>query len=79
MVARSLIWPHHSRNPSRGSTITAKRRLKLFTEAFDTLPKGIPVNVLLYPMEGDPRAASSYWQLAMATRGSMLSLSEDWP
>ena len=50
-----------------------------FDQAFDGLPRGIPVNVLLYPMEGDPMASSSFWQLAMATQGSFLSLSEDWP
>jgi hypothetical protein len=71
--------PTLGRSPPRGATVTAKRRLKLFDEAFDALPRGIPVNTLLFPMEGDPRAASSYWQLAMATRGSFLSLSEDWP
>ncbi len=71
--------PTLGRSRSKGATVTAKRRLKLFGEAFDILPRGIPINVLLYPMEGDPRAASSYWQLAMATRGSLLSVSEDWP
>jgi hypothetical protein len=71
--------PTLGRAPAKGPTITEKRRLRLFNEAFDLVPRGIPVNVLLFPMEGDPRAASSYWQLAMATEGSLLSLSEDWP
>jgi hypothetical protein len=71
--------PTLGRAPPRGATISAKRRLKLFEEAFDTVPRGVPVNTLLFPMEGDPRAAGAYWQLAMATRGSFLSLSEDWP
>ena len=53
--------------------------LKLFDQAYKEVPKGTPFNVLLYPMEGDPKAASSFWQLAMATRGSFMSLSEDWP
>jgi len=71
--------PTLGRSPGRGTTVSAKRRLKLFDNAFDTLPRGIPVNTLLFPMEGDPRAASSFWQLAMVTEGSFLSLSEDWP
>ena len=71
--------PTLGRSPPKGSTVNPKRRLKLFDEAYDNLPKGIPVNILLFPMEGDPMAASSYWQLAMATAGSFLSLSEDWP
>ena len=71
--------PTLGRAPSRGGTITARQRLKLFDQAYEQMPRGIPVNILLFPMEGDPRAASSFWQLAMATRGSFLSLSEDWP
>ncbi len=65
--------------PPRGGTISARQRLKLFDQAYDVVPKGIPINILLYPIEGDPRAASSFWQLSMATRGSFMSLSEDWP
>jgi hypothetical protein len=30
-------------------------------------------------MEGDPMAASEYWQLARASNGSFLSPSIDWP
>jgi hypothetical protein len=71
--------PTLGRSASEGATVTPKRRLKLFDEAYDALPRGVPVNVLLFPMEGDPMAPSSYWQLAMATQGSFLSLSEDWP
>ena len=71
--------PTQGQSPARGGTISAKQRLKLFNKAFEELSRGIPVNVLLYPMEGDPMAASAFWQLAMATRGSFMSLSEDWP
>ena len=71
--------PTIGQSASRKGTITARQRLKLFDQAYEGVPKGIPVNILLYPMEGDPRAASAFWQLAMATRGSFLSLSEDWP
>ena len=31
-------------------------------------PGGVPVNTLLFPMEGDPMAAPAFWKLAMATR-----------
>jgi hypothetical protein len=43
------------------------------------LVKGVPINVILLPMEGDPMAAAAYWRLAQITRGSFLSPSEDWP
>ena len=42
-------------------------------------PEHVPVNILLYPMEGDPMAAPAYWKLAIATRGSFLTPSKDWP
>jgi hypothetical protein len=51
----------------------------LFNRALEQLPSGIPVNVVLFPMEGDPLAASAFWKLAMASRGSFMSLAEDWP
>jgi hypothetical protein len=60
-------------------TVSPKQRARLFARAIKGLPRSIPINVVLFPMEGDPLAASSYWQLAMAHRGSFMSLSEDWP
>jgi len=63
----------------RGGTVSGKQRVKLFNQAVKTLPDGIPVNVILMPLEGDPMAASSFWKLAVATGGSFLSPSRDWP
>jgi hypothetical protein len=37
------------------------------------------VNTLLFYMEGDPMAAYHYWQLAVTTNGSFLTVTEDWP
>lgn len=71
--------PTQGRTLATSGTINARQRMKLFDKAFEILPRGIPVNVLLFPIEGDPQAASAFWQLAMATRGSFMSLSEDWP
>ncbi|MEM1182435.1 MAG: VWA domain-containing protein [Acidobacteriota bacterium] len=63
----------------RRSTISGRDRLKLFNRAVQKLPSGLPVNVVLMPMEGDPDAPAAYWRLALATRGSFLSPPEDWP
>jgi len=71
--------PTIGKTPPRGATVSAKQRAKLFSRAVENLGRGIPVNVILFPMEGDPLAASSYWRLAIATRGSFMSPSEDWP
>ena len=40
---------------------------------------GVPINILLYPMEGDYYAAIAYWLLAYQTGGSFMSISKDWP
>jgi hypothetical protein len=70
--------------PTMGSSkpwrkrVTSKKRLSLFNEAIRKLPRA-PVNIILYPMEGDPLAADAYWRLAKDTRGSFFSPSKDWP
>jgi hypothetical protein len=71
--------PTVGRQASRSATVSAKQRVRLFNRALEQLPSGIPVNVVLFPMEGDPLAASAFWKLAMASRGSFMSLAEDWP
>jgi len=71
--------PTWGSSPPRRGKVTAKQRLRLFDQALAPLPRGVPVNVILFPMEGDPMAASAYWKLAIATRGSFLSPSRDWP
>ena len=64
---------------SSKSVIGAGERANLFTAATQLVPSGIPINVMLYPMEGDPAAVTSFWSLALKTRGSMISVSHDWP
>jgi len=71
--------PTQGRNPPGGRTVSGRERLKLFARAVEVLPRRLPVNVLLFPMEGDPAAAASYWKLALDSRGSLLSPSRDWP
>jgi hypothetical protein len=65
--------------PPQKRTVSGKERVKLFDRAVQALPPGVPVNTLLFPMEGDPVAAPAYWKLAMATEGSFLAPSRDWP
>lgn len=63
----------------RGGTVSGREREKIFNSAVKKLPNGIPVNVILSPLEGDPVAASAYWRLAVATKGAFLAPSRDWP
>lgn len=71
--------PTQGRVPPRSPTVSGKERLKLFERALQALPRRAPVNTLLLPMEGDPMAAPAFWKLAMATGGSFLAPSRDWP
>jgi von Willebrand factor type A domain len=71
--------PTQGQKPPSGSTVSSRDRIKLFQQAVKTLPRRTPVNVLLFPMEGDPLAAASFWQLALASNGSFMSPSRDWP
>jgi hypothetical protein len=71
--------PTRGEKPPRGTTVSPARRLSHFRKALSLLPPGVPVNVILYPMEGDPDAAISFWLLAQRSKGSLLSPSRDWP
>ena len=71
--------PTQGQNPPRATTISGRDRQKLFDDALKKLPQGIPVNIILAPMEGDPMAASAFWYLAQVTKGAFMSPTEDWP
>ncbi|SEA37176.1 VWA domain-containing protein [Microbulbifer marinus] len=71
--------PTQGMKKPRGTTISGRDRRNLFKRAVKVLPKDVPVNVILAPMEGDPFAASEFWKLAMETQGSFLAPSRDWP
>jgi len=64
---------------SSRATVSGRQRIRLFTDAMRELPGGVPVNILLYPLEGDYEASILYWSLAFNTGGSMISVSRDWP
>jgi hypothetical protein len=59
--------------------VKASERLDHFQRAMRLLPVGVPINTLLFPMEGDAQAAPAFWMLAIRTNGSMMAPSEDWP
>jgi hypothetical protein len=62
-----------------GKRVSGKKRLGYFNDAINALPSKVPVNVILYPMEGDPAAAVAFWKLAKKARGSFFCPSKDWP
>ncbi len=71
--------------PTQGRTagprkfIDAGAREQLFDEAITVIPKHIPVDTVLLPMEGDVEAAHRFWKLARLTEGTLLAPAKDWP
>ena len=65
--------------PSKKFNVTGRQRRQHFEVAIAKLPRGIPVNTILFPMEGDPEAAALFWQLALDTKGAFIAPSRDWP
>lgn len=71
--------PTQGRTQPTNPTVTAQKRLDHFYRAIKVLPRGVPINTILLPMEGDAYAAAAYWQLAVNTKGSFMTPSRDWP
>ncbi|HNP37591.1 MAG TPA: hypothetical protein PKK10_17220 [Woeseiaceae bacterium] len=71
--------PTMSAPVSNRSTVSSGQRVSLFREAVREIPGNIPVNVLLYPLEGDFEAPILYWAMTFETGGSLISVSRDWP
>tara|TARA_B100001105_G_C22287298_1_gene397991 strand:- start:354 stop:929 length:576 start_codon:yes stop_codon:yes gene_type:complete len=69
------------RKPSPNSFVKPEQRLKYFDNAMRAFFSGprIPINVLLFPMDGDPDAAGAYWTLSSRSKGSFMAPSGDWP
>ncbi len=59
--------------------VTGQERLRYHYAAIDRVPSGVPINILLFPMEGDYFASIAYWLLAYQTGGAFMSISKDWP
>jgi len=64
--------------PARAG-VTGRERRNHFERAMREAPFNVPVNVILFAMEGDPLAAPAYWTLALRSGGSMMAPAEDWP
>jgi hypothetical protein len=71
--------PTRDTGKSRYKVVSGEQRIKFFDRAVKLLPRNIPVNTILFPMEGDPMAAVLFWKLAVDTHGSFLTPTRDWP
>jgi len=65
---------------SRGGFVSGECRLALFADAYKKLMSlSAQINVVLLPLEGDPKAAPAFWQLASVTGGTFLVPAPGWP
>ncbi len=71
--------PTQGQSRPRGTTISGRDRVRLFEDATKELRDRTPINVVLFPMEGDPHASSAFWKLALFSGGAFISPSKDWP
>tara|TARA_R110002096_G_scaffold420259_1_gene625226 strand:+ start:269 stop:1360 length:1092 start_codon:yes stop_codon:yes gene_type:complete len=71
--------PTQGKSKPFGNTVNARQRLNYFNDAVKQLPHSVAVNVVLFPIEGDPDAASAYWSLASRSNGVFFSPANDWP
>ena len=71
--------PTRSNRKPRSPTVDGRQRVRLFTDAARLWPAGVPVNVIMFPMEGDWQASAAYWILAANSGGTYMSPSRDWP
>ncbi|MCY3542327.1 MAG: VWA domain-containing protein [Gammaproteobacteria bacterium] len=79
LITDSFPTTDDSNASKRRTTIDGRERLNLFYRALRELPAGITVNSILFPFEGDPWAAGSYWALSHNTGGTFMTPSRDWP
>jgi hypothetical protein len=59
--------------------VNVSQRARLFDEAQRSLPSGVPIDVILLPMQGDMPAPNMFWTMARATGGNFLMPARDWP
>ena len=71
--------PTQGAKPPGSAMVSGEERRKNFLAAVGQMPLGLPANIILFPMEGDPEAAAMFWQFAMSTKGSFIAPSRDWP
>jgi hypothetical protein len=71
--------PTQGTKPPTKYMVSGEQRRRHFLNSLKKLPRGVPVNAILFPMEGDPEAAALFWQLAMNSNGAFIAPSRDWP
>ncbi|MEO1927038.1 MAG: VWA domain-containing protein [Gammaproteobacteria bacterium] len=62
------------------NTISGDCRVKLFQQTIaESAPRGVQVDIVLLPIEGDPDAINQYWSWSATTGGLVISPANNWP
>ncbi len=74
----------HCPRPKQNRTplITAECRASIFEHAAQVVARslrGVTVDIILLPLEGDASATGLYWDLALASQGRLLTPARGWP
>ena len=70
--------------PKKGTTpvLSPRCREAVYLDAVEVVNKrlaGVPVDVILFPLEGDANAVRGYWLLSALSGGRMLTPARGWP
>ncbi len=71
--------PTQSDTYPSGEFVSEQDRVRYFNAAVRIAASDIPVNTILYPLEGDPASPFLFWQLADRTEGALVSPAPSWP
>ncbi|MCF3648833.1 vWA domain-containing protein [Synoicihabitans lomoniglobus] len=71
--------PTQSDSYASGEFVSDEDRVRFFNAAARVAAGDIPVNTILYPLEGDPASPFLFWQLADKTKGALVSPAPSWP
>ncbi len=71
--------PTQSDSYPSGDFVSDTDRVRFFNAAARVAAPDIPVNTILYPLEGDPASPFLFWQLADKTKGALVSPAPSWP
>ncbi len=71
--------PTQGESVKAGPIVDAQTRIRMFNAAKRAMPRGVPINIILFPWAGDPAAASMFWLMATESDGSFICPARDWP
>ena len=70
--------PTQGKNLPKSSVVSGRQRRSHFLAAMKEFPQGVPLNTLLFPLDGDYEAAALFWKTAVDTSGCFIAPAKEW-